>query len=145
MIKAYKAKYFDVREYVPEVVFKNRGEKAWELIDHGLIVNYDALRHQLGVPMTMNNWHTGGTRQESGLRIVGQPYYKPYSQHSFGRAGDTVCEIPASEIRRRIRDKEIVLPHPCVIEEFDSKGNEISWFHMDCRNMSNEHVYFMSA
>jgi len=104
----------------------------------------DSLRKQLGVPMTINNWYSGGNRSQSGLRIVGQPYYRPHSQHSFGRAADSVCSIPAKEIRRRLRDAEIILPHPCVIEEFDSKGEEISWLHMDVRNQS-QHLYFMRA
>lgn len=144
MIESRSAKYFDIREYVPETVFEARGQKAWQLIDYRLIVNMDALRHQLGVPVTINNWHTGGSRSQSGLRIVGQPYYKPYSQHSFGRAADAVCEVSASTIREMLRSKEIMLPHACVIEEFNSKGEEISWLHMDVRNQT-EHLYFMRA
>ena len=144
MIESISAKCFNIQELVPQTVYDARGQKAWQLIDNRLIENLDSLRKQLGVPMTCNNWYTGGNRSQSGLRIVGQPYYKPFSQHSFGRAADLVCSIDAKEVRRRLREKVIVLPHPCVIEEFDSKGEEISWIHLDVRNQT-DHLYFMRA
>ena len=143
MIEARQAKHFHITELVPENVYEARGAKAWQLIDIRLIANIDALRSQINAPMTINNWYTGGNRTQSGLRIVGQPYYSPYSQHTFGRAVDMICSIDAKEIRRRLREKQIILPHPCVIEEFDKDG-EISWLHMDVRNQ-NQHVYFMRA
>ena len=139
MIKSYKALKFGIQELVPEKVYDERGERAWQLMDHRLIVNLDALRSQLKVPLTCNNWHLGGNRTQSGLRIVGQPHYRPYSQHSFGRAVDLVCEIPAEEIRRRIKEKIIILPHPATFE------NTGGWLHMDVRNMSNAHNYFFEV
>lgn len=138
MIESYKAKYFDIRELVPEAVYEARGEKAWQLIDPRLIENADALREKLNVPLTCNNWHTGGPRDQSGLRVPGQSYYKPFSQHSFGRAMDLVCGIPAAQIREMIKSEIIVLPHPATFEE----GDKITWLHMDTRNMSNGHTYF---
>ena len=139
MIESYNAKNFIIQELVPESVFNDRGEKAWQLIDHRLIVNADSLREQLGVPLTCNNWHHHGPRDQSGLRVQGQSYYKQYSQHSFGRALDLVCGIPAEDIRAAIKAKEIILPHPATFEE------GVSWLHMDARNMSNNHTYFFEV
>lgn len=141
MIESHKAKHFDITELVPQTVHEARGEKAWQLIDIRLIANLDALRAQLKVPMTINNWNSGGDRTQSGLRIVGQPHYKPFSQHSFGRAADVVCSVPAKAIRDRIRSRDIVLPHPATFEE----GDNITWLHMDVRNMSNDHTYFFQV
>jgi len=138
MIESFKAKHFVIEELVPEVVFDDRGEKAWQLIDHRLIANLNSLREQVGAPMTCNNWHLGGPgrkRTQSGLRVVGQPYHKIYSQHSFGRAVDLICSVPANEIRQRIKDKKIILPHPATFEE------GVSWLHMDVRN-NDQHTYF---
>jgi len=135
MIKSHKAKRFIIEELVPEVVFKDRGQRAWQLIDHRLIANLDSLREQVGVPMTCNNWLNGGKRTQSGLRVPGQSYYSKYSQHSFGRAVDLVCSIDAEEIRQRIKDKIIILPHPATFEE------GVNWLHMDVRN-NNQHTYF---
>lgn len=139
MIKSKQASKFTIEELVPETVFNQRGEKAWQLIDTKLIENLDALRSQLGVPMTCNNWANGGSRQESGLRIVGQEYYSPYSQHSFGRAVDLVCSIGSNEIRRMIRNKEIMLPHAATFE------SGVPWLHMDVRNMLNDQTYFFDV
>jgi len=135
MIESYKAKYFIIQELVPKSVYEDRGEKAWQLIDIRLIENIDSLRHQLGVALTINNWNAGGSRDESGLRIAGQRYYKQYSQHSFGRAVDIICSIKAETIRQSIRDKDIILPHPATFEL------DVNWLHMDVRN-SKDHVYF---
>tara|TARA_R110000782_G_scaffold33535_3_gene80770 strand:+ start:1066 stop:1518 length:453 start_codon:yes stop_codon:yes gene_type:complete len=150
MIEALKAKHFRIEEYVPEAVFRDRNEKAWQLIDIRLIQNMDSLKDQLEdiydrkIPITINNWLWQGERQQSGLRITGQPYYRPYSQHTFGRAADSICEIEAKTIRQHIKDQLIVLPHACVIEERDSDGEEIEWLHLDTRNQG-KHVYFMRA
>ncbi len=52
MIESHKAKKFIIQELVPEVVFNDRGDKAWQLMDIRLLANLDALREQVGVPMT---------------------------------------------------------------------------------------------
>ena len=137
MMQSIHAEYFDIRELVPESVFDARGQKAWQLIDLSLIENADSLRKQLNVSMTCNNWHSGGARTQSGLRIPGQSHYKPYSQHSFGRALDLICSVSAKEIRQDLKDKVIVLPYPATFEE----GGNITWLHMDVRNQ-DEHTYF---
>ena len=138
MISSYKARFFKIQELVPESVYEERGEKSWQLLDFRAVENLDSLRAQLGVPLTVNNWDIGGTRDESGLRVTGMEYYSPYSQHSFGRAFDSVCEIPAAEIRHRLKEGSITLPHPACFEEFEG----MNWLHMDVRNMRNNHAYF---
>ena len=136
MIESHKAEYFTIEELVPESVFDLRGEKAWQLIDIRLIENADSLREQLDTPLIINNWHRDGLREASGLRIPGQDHYSLTSQHSSGRALDGVCDIEADEIREKIRNREIILPHPATFEM------GVSWLHMDVRNMTNEHTYF---
>ena len=135
MMESYTAKKFKIEELVPEIVFNDRGQKAWQLIDHRLIANLDALREQVGVSMVCNNWSTGGNRTQSGLRVAGQSHHRPYSQHSFGRAVDLVCSIDAEEIRQMIKDRRIILPHPATFEE------DVNWVHMDVRN-NNQRTYF---
>lgn len=136
MIKNRAAKNFIIQELVPKTVYDARGQRAWQLIDQRLIANLNELRRALGIPLTVNNWHSGGARDQSGLRIVGQEYYKPYSQHSFGRAVDIICAIDADEIRRRIEDEVILLTHPACFEE------GVSWLHMDVRNTDHTQHYF---
>lgn len=139
MIKNRAAHNFIIQELVPKSVYLDRGGKAWQLIDYRLIDNLNALRTQLGVPMTMNNWIWGGNRDQSGLRIPGQEYYRPYSQHTYGRAADPICETPAQEIRERIKSEDIILPHYACFED------NVSWVHMDVRNNNNDSHYFFNV
>lgn len=137
-IQSYKAKHFVIQELVPSQVYTERGAKAWQLIDERLIKNMDALRDALGFPVTCNNWHTGGKRTQSGLRIVSQKHWSPYSLHPFGKASDTICEMPAHLIRRKIKSGKIILPYPACFEL------GVSWLHMDVRNFNNkgQHYFF---
>ena len=130
-------KHFIIQELVPAPVFHERGERSFELLDTRLLENLDALREQLDTPLTVNDWHRDGKRTQSGLRQYGSNYYSNYSQHTFGRAADIICGIDAEEIRRRIREGEIILPHPACFEL------GVSWVHMDVRN-SDEHVRFFN-
>ena len=121
-------KYFEIQELVPPQVYAERGDKALQLLDRRLLDNLDTLRLQLDVPLTVNNWHWGGDRKYSGLRVYGSEHWGMYSQHSFGRAADVICEVPAEEIRQKIRSREIILPWAVHVEL------DVDWLHMDVRN-----------
>ena len=128
----YISEYFTIQEFVPKSVYLDRGEKAWQLMDLHLLENYYALRKQLGVPITLNDWAWGGKRHWQGLRSADSSDYKVYSQHSFGRGGDAdIKDIPANEVRQQIRDRRIVLPHPATFEV------NVSWLHMDTRQSTD--------
>lgn len=129
----YVCDHFVIQEFVPEIIYLYRGEKAWQLIDHHLLENYDSLREQLGTPVRLNNWHQkDGTKQWQGLRLPEAPDYRLTSQHSYARAGDSSADgISAEEIRTRIQDREIILPHPCTIEV------GVPWLHMDTRQSTD--------
>ena len=134
----YTCEHFSIKEFVPEVVWMDRGEKAWQLMDLHLLENWDSLRDQLGCTITLNNWSWGGERQASVLRIAGQPHYTAYSQHTFGRAGDGLLEeITAEEVRTRIKKRDIILPHPVIFEV------DVGWIHMDTRQ-STDMVTFVN-
>ena len=83
----YKCKHFAIYELVPEHIYKKYGEFAWCFLDTNALITLDKLRQRFG-PMTVNNYKWGGSRNWSGLRTSGSPYYSPTSQHSFGRAFD---------------------------------------------------------
>ena len=50
----YRCNHFAIHELVPRNIFKDRGEKAWELLDDRLLITLDRLRERYG-PMTVNN------------------------------------------------------------------------------------------
>ncbi len=124
----YKCEHFDIHELVPPNVFRARGEKAWQLLDVRALQTLDALRKAYG-QITVNDYHWGGVRKESGLRTPTCHYYRPYSQHSFGRAFDCIFhEYDVDAVRQDILTEAVNLPHIRGIEL------DVSWLHFDCRN-----------
>ena len=116
--------YFKTNELVPDFVFKARGESARELMDERIILMMNKLRDWCGKPITVN----GKGRNWSGYRTKECPEYSLYSQHNFGRAIDSICEIKPIEFHKKILTN---------LEEFKFVRFieiDISWLHIDCRD-----------
>ena len=133
----YICKHFAIHELVPPEVYKARGEKAWELLDERLLRQLDLLRNGFG-PMTVNNYHWGGERQYSGLRMPGDPFYSPYSQHSFGRAADCLFRDANVAMVREIILRDINDP---LFKYINSIELDVSWLHFDVRNCERIKTY----
>ncbi len=133
----YKCKHFELHELVPRSVFEARGVKAWELLDERMLITLDLLRARYG-KMTVNNWFWGGVREWSGLRIPGSPYYSVYSQHSFGRAADSLFgSVTTDEVRHDILLNET----DPAFELIGSVELKVSWLHFDVRNCNRIKTY----
>ena len=131
--KMYIPKYFKPQELVPRSVYEDRGEKSYQLIDDRLLRIADFLRERFG-SITVNNWSYGGNRTQSGLRIPGQQYYRPYSQHTFGRALDMIFnERSAQSVRLWLRNNQDFICKNFQITGFTVEEN-VSWLHIDLRN-----------
>ena len=126
----YKCKHFVIEELVPPKVFKDRGQKAWQLLDDRMLMTLDRLREKYG-SMTVNNWKWGGDREWSGLRTADSPYYSKYSQHSFGRAADVIFKHDTAE---KVRQDILAKPDEFAFEYINSIELGVSWLHFDCRN-----------
>lgn len=75
----------------------------------------------------VNNWHIGGSKVASGLRIPGQKEYSNTSQHSFGRAIDFTTKTSIKTIHKHILENLHLYPNIKFIEV------DIGWCHIDCR------------
>ena len=125
--KQYIPRYFKIQELVPPKVYKDRGIKAFHLLDDRLLYTLDELRDDFG-PMTINNWTFGGNRQWSGLRTSDAPMYSKYSQHSYGRAADILfSESSVNDVRAEIMKNNKY----CYIRALELNT---SWLHIDVRN-----------
>jgi hypothetical protein len=134
-----KAKHFDIRELVPERIYRERGQLAWELIDPNLIRAIDRLRERYGL-IIINTWHSPklvnayGFRDQSGFRTrehydTTEKYLSSLSQHKFGRAADCLpMETTAYQIRRDI------LAHPEEFPDITAVELDVPWLHIDTRN-----------
>lgn len=82
-----KPKHFLTQELVPPEIYKLLGELSINLIDPRLLIVIDRLRETYG-PITINNWHTGGSFKESGLRVQTTATGAPRSAHKIGQGLD---------------------------------------------------------
>ena len=131
----YQCRHFAIHELVPPNVYRERGEKAWELMAVSQLLTIDALRDEYG-PMTINDYIFGGVRQWSGLRTPDSPFYSPYSQHTFGRATDSIFhDISAEEVREDILNNPNKFPYIMSVE----LGTD--WLHCDSRNCHRIKTY----
>jgi len=126
-----KCKWFKIQELVSPQAYKDRGDKAWQLLDDRLLITLDRLREKYG-SMTINNWSYGGDREWSGLRTPESPYYSKYSQHTHGRACDIIFKhVTAEQVRQDILEN----PDDEIFEYINSLELGVSWAHLDCRNV----------
>lgn len=130
--------YFSIQELVSKAVWERYGENAWRFLDPRLIHTLLVLRRDiLRVPLVCNNWKSGGTLQQRGLRentsdIVksktakGQMYL---SAHTTGQAVDLSSgRMSANDMREAIVILADLLPYPVRIEDGESAP---TWLHID--------------
>ena len=125
-------KYFDIRELVCKHTYDKFGEKAWQFFScdylHALLVIRKSI---LGKGMVCNNWHTGGSYSQRGLRcnccdMIKEKKSIYLSAHCTGQGGDfTVMGMTAEEARKKIKEYGNVLPVPVRLED------GVNWLHMD--------------
>lgn len=138
----YKPTHFAIHELVPPAVFQERGESAWQLLDDRLLMTLDRLRERYG-SITVNNYEWGGPREWSGLRTPDSPYYRIFSQHTYGRAAD--CQpknVTIEEIQRDIQ----AFPNHRAFELINSMElgtlEPEPWLHIDVRNCDRIMTYY---
>jgi len=138
----YILRNFKVQEFVDSNSYNARGDKAISLMDWRMLWTADAIREYFNFPMTINNWHLGGSRQWSGIRNPNSDDYSPYSQHTYGRAIDFyLTGMDSSDVRKEIINKpnEKAFQYITCIEDFDG----MSWVHVDCRVLRTEQLRYL--
>lgn len=131
-------KYFDIRELVSRDVYARFGQTAWRFFDTELIETVVALRTQiLCVPLICNNWHTGGTYTQRGLRVNTSPLVADkternvlyVSAHLLGKGVDLSSKkMTADQMRTAIQSQQTKLPYKVRIEKAE---NAPTWLHVD--------------
>jgi len=131
----YKPEFFTIQELVPQHVYDDRRDRAWELLDENMLITLDELRRAFG-PITVNNWHKGKEREWSGLRTDQSPYGTIYSQHRFGRAADCIFHDTNIDVVR-----DVILAAESRFPLINSVELETSWLHFDVRNCERIKTY----
>jgi hypothetical protein len=152
--KVWVPKYFAssleslAEQVLPPAVLDSRGVKGLELMNPRILETIDTLRHNLDVPLIVNNTH----RTQSGLRDENfyktkESYLNSKSQHKYGNALDFVSPCMSSqEIRRHIIINQEYYPHISFLEVGKlANGEEMNWCHIDCRmRITNKTITYWS-
>lgn len=131
------SKYFDIQELVCPHVYDKFGLYAWRFFDPRLLDTLLVIREKIAKPIYVNNWDMGGNFTQRGLRCNICPLVKEKTSleklyvtaHSQGMGVDfDVKGMSAEEVRKWIKDNQILLPHPIRLEE------DVNWLHLDTRS-----------
>lgn len=91
MIK--KCNHFGIKELVSKVVYNKFGESAWMFFSPDTLSDLDIIREANGAGIIINNWASGGSLSQCGLRTNMDPLVKDkktlyVSAHILGKGFD---------------------------------------------------------
>jgi hypothetical protein len=105
--------------------------RVYDMFDIRVLETLLFIRKELGRPITINNWSTGGRFDERGIRchlcdLVSSKSMTYLSPHVIGKGLDfDVAGMTAEEVRQWLESNAKSLLHPIRVE--DGK----SWVHLD--------------
>ncbi len=137
-MRYYSPRHFTPQEFLPRGLYTIRGPAALIVMDARILWTLDALRDYFGVPITSNNWHTGGPYTQRGFRDDAGTG-APLSQHRFGRADDfDIRGVTAEEFRQLAKSGKLAkeLQYITRIEE------GTTWCHIDCASIPGTEIVF---
>jgi hypothetical protein len=141
---------FNVKEFVCPHIYERFGSSAWNYIDKNLLEVILWIRKTLNRPMTINNWGSGKSYSQRGMRCnlcqeVKDKKQAYLSAHVLGQGVDfDVQGMTAMEVRKWIDDHKDQLPHKIRLEK-TCNGVECSWVHLDVRNETAEKIVYFNG
>lgn len=140
--------YFSITELACPHIYNKFREYAWNFFDPRLLDTLLVIREAINKPIYVNNYDMGGKYDERGYRcnICAIPKDKTrleklyMSAHCQGMAVDfDVKGMSAEEVRKWIKDNQILLPHPIRIE------TDVNWVHIDTRSDGFRQITYFKA
>lgn len=145
---SYIPKYFKAYELVPRDVYNvTHTNDIFDLFDENALKVIDLIREWSGVPLVINNWYSGGNRENSGYRKPDSKVGAQKSSHKLGKAFDIISSKKTTKELWAIINKNAD-KLPCKIRiEKTSNGREITWLHIDTAAKTNQtqQVYYFNA
>lgn len=127
------SKHFKLQEFVPPVIYNYWGERSKYFLDPKIVTLADFTRDFFNKPVTINNWHSGGSLSLRGFRPPDSTTGGKLSQHKFGRAIDISVEgITPQEVYERIIKSEMLF-RSAGLTTVEDIADTPSWVHMDVR------------
>lgn len=126
----YRSIYFLIKELVPPEVYAAEGDRAMVHVDERIVESLDQIRDFFGVPVTVNNWHVGGSFKYRCYRPEGCSIGAQRSMHKMDPCGAADCDvfgIDARKVRVTILANAQKFPHIRRME------NSVNWVHIDIK------------
>ena len=128
----YVPRHFKVYELVDKATFDRFGLQALMFLNPLALQALDGIRDFFDAPVTVNNYHSGGSFQFRGLRPRSCSVGAEYSQHRLGNAFDCdIAGVSADQARKIIMDHRND-PRFLFINCIEA---DVNWLHFDSRNI----------
>ena len=133
----YKCKYFNIKELVSPIVHKVWQEKAWMFFDEDVLKELDFIREEFGSAIVINNWASGGSLEQCGLRsnkdkIVMNKKTLYLSSHCLAKGFDLHA---GNGNHRKLYEVVYDLIKTGKLKKFkriENFNNTLTWLHVDC-------------
>lgn len=128
------SKNFDLRELVHPAIYNHPriGARCADFLNINLAPTLEAIRHNFSDIIMINNWHTGGTFENSGLRDWHNPIGAGYSSHYYGNTADCKFKIHTPvHVYQVILNNQDMYPY---ITRMESAEKTVSWLHVEVGN-----------
>lgn len=120
--------YFKASELVSNLTYELYKEDSLYLMDDRILWTLDSLKKYFKVPITVNNWKTGGQFSQRGYRDDVNTGAK-FSAHRYGRAADfNVQGITSEQFRQMVRDGKLDIQ----LKYINRIEDKVNWVHLDC-------------
>ena len=122
---------FDIRELVHPDIWNHPaiGDRCIDFLHPNLSVTLEEIKHETADILTINDWHWGGSRVNSGLRVPNDNLYAKMSAHKFGVAVDIKPKhMSAEELYYHILSNQDKYPFIKRIEDISATP---TWVHIE--------------
>lgn len=127
------SKHFTIQEFVYPEAYEKYGEKSIDLIDKRLIYIAEFLREDIGLPVTINDWHIGGQFHESGLRDPNTKTGSPLSAHKKGKAIDPKVKGWDGKMWYDYVRRNAAKLYALGLRRIEDRKIATTWCHMDTK------------
>ncbi len=127
------SEHFLIQELVNPETFAEHKDDSLDLIDHKLIDILEFIRVDTGLPITVNNWHTGGQYKESGLRDPNTKTGALKSAHKLGKAVDPKIKNWTGKEWYEYVKKNSKKLYQLGLRRIEDRKIATTWCHMDTK------------
>lgn len=128
------SKNFILQELIPPEIYNHPaiGDRSVDFINCNTTNVLEKLRELFG-PITINNWHTGGIRHDSGFRAPDSETGAKYSAHRMGTGFDLkFSKSKPVDVYLHILNNQSDFPYISRMENAEITG---TWLHIEiCTN-----------